>query len=85
MAAPHAENTTLQRTSVTEDVSVTSPLDTRSFTKPVELAAAPFASGVPTPSVEEVWAGGLQEPNESGGAWTRFGLVQAAWAGTSGT
>ncbi len=57
---------------------------TVSFTEPVELAAAPLASGVPTVRLDEVWAGGLQEAKLSEGACMRFGDTQATCAGTSG-
>src|SRR3954452_3898482 len=83
----------LTRTSVTDMATVMSawfPLPvligssptTRSATLPLEAAAAPFASGVPTVSRGEVCAGGLHEPNDSGAACVRFGLVQGVKAGT---
>ena len=52
--------------------------------RPQRCAPTPLASGVPTVSCDDVWAGGLHEPSgrgvarESGGPWTRSGRVH--WA-----
>src|SRR5687768_2584212 len=54
-----------------------------SRTNPIELAAAPFASTVPTVSCDDCCWGGLQDPNPSGGPWVRFGDAHPAYAGTS--
>ena len=54
-------------------------------TKPVELAPAPFASGVPTVKKLELCVGGLQEGNASGGPCVRFGEPHGLYEGTSDT
>ena len=59
------------------------PASTLSTKAPVEFAAAPFASGVPTVRKSEVGTGGPQEPNESGAPCVLFGAAQGLKAGTS--
>ena len=46
-------------------------------TDPTEVAAAPFASGVPTVRCAERWAGGLQDAKASGGPCTRVGALHS--------
>jgi hypothetical protein len=49
------------------------------------LAAAPFASGVPTVRLCDNCVAGLHDGNARGGPCVRFGAVQAVLAGTSDT
>jgi hypothetical protein len=44
---------------------------------PMEFAAAPFASGVPTVRNPDDCAGGLHDGKASGGPWVRFAAAQA--------
>jgi hypothetical protein len=65
------------RTSASSAVVVESPTTVRSVTRPTELAAAPFASGVPIVSASEDCCGGAHDPKESGAPCELFGLVQS--------
>jgi len=67
----------VQRMSVADTDTFTSPDITLSVALPMKFAAAPLASGVPTVTFNEAWMGGAQEPNASGAPCVRFGLVQA--------
>ncbi len=55
------------------------------FRNPLEFAAAPFASGVPTVSHDDSGTGPLQAGNESGGPCVRFAAEHGLNAGVSGT
>jgi hypothetical protein len=61
----------------------TSPEATLSRRKPNELAAAPFASGVPTVRWLDVWLGGVHDGDARGDPCAELGAVQAVNAGTS--
>src|SRR6266540_1287083 len=57
---------------------------TDSRIEPIELAAAPLASGAPTVSAFEVCTGGLQDGNASGAPWVLLPVpVHCLKAGTS--
>ena len=53
--------------------------------EPLELAAAPFASGVPTVSHADSGTGPLQDGNASGGPCVRFGALHGLNATVRGT
>ena len=52
-------------------------------TEPLKLAAAPFASGVPTVRFGETFCGDVQDPNDKGAPCVLFAALQAWYASTS--
>src|SRR5688500_9999236 len=83
---------TLKRASASSAGVAGTPTIASTFTEPSAFRGAPFASGDPIVSQDELCTGGLQDPSgldalpgKSGGPCRRLGAVHALYAGTSGT